>query len=344
MACRSYCFTLCNYTDEDRAHLARLPGPVRYICWGLEFTTAGVPHLQGYVELSKPARVAGIKKLGTGFDRMHLEIRRGTRVQARTYCRKGRQSHAEWTELGERGPTFGVDAEFVEHGDWDAGGQGVRPDLGVYRSIALTDGMRGVTLTGNVQEIRVAEIFLTHHEEPRDWKPHVTWLWGPSGTGKSYHAHYVLLADVDTYVKSGTTKWWDGYDGHEGVILDDFRDSWWCLTETLTLLDRYPKRVEVKGGFRQFKPKHIVITSIHPPWMMYRLADEDAHQLPRRIDTVTKFVTKWGVILEPPLPLLSDGADAPAAAPTVEPVELSMDELDAILAELGSSGAVECRK
>lgn len=329
MASRAYCFTLCNYTDEDRAHLARLPAPIRYICWGLEFTAGGVPHLQGYMELSKPSRLAGVKKLGTGFDRMHLEVRRGTRVQARTYCRKGRQSHAEWEELGEGGPNFGVDAEFAEHGDWEAGGQGVRPDLSHYRSMALTDGMRGVSATGNIQEIRVAEVFLTYHEEPRDWKPHVTWLWGPSGVGKSRQAR-VLLEHIDTYVKNGATKWWDGYDGHEGVIIDDFRDSWWCLTETLSLLDRYEKRVEVKGGFRQFKPKHVVVTSIHPPWEMYRLADEDAGQLLRRIDDVTKLRYEvGGGNTEPPLPPAEN-----ASATEATPPELSGDEIDAILDDL----------
>ncbi len=54
----------------------------------------------------------------------------------------------------------------------------------------------------------------------------------------------------------------------------------------LKLLDRYPFRVEVKGGFRQFRSDLIIITCPKPPEECYMEAGEDIDQLLRRIDTI----------------------------------------------------------
>ena len=54
-------------------------------------------------------------------------------------------------------------------------------------------------------------------------------LWGPSGTGKS---RFVAARWPDAFWKAPESKWWDGYSGHETVVLDDFKDygmpSWTC--------------------------------------------------------------------------------------------------------------------
>lgn len=304
MVARAYCFTYNNYTEEDILNLSNTNIPIRYICWGQEIAPeTGTPHLQGYIEFTKPMRITGIKKINPTFSKMHLECRKGTREEAKAYCAKGIQSKEEWNLLGSKGPNFGIEAIFIEFGNWEAGGSGTRNDLDAVRETALNEGMRGVTLKGNNQQIKVAEKFLTYHEEPRDWETTVHWYFGESGSGKSRSAREALEG-VDFFTKNDGTKWWDGYDGHEAVIIDDFRDSWWSLTEMLSLLDRYEKRVETKGGWRQFKPKQIIVTSIHPPEYMYKIADEDSRQLIRRVHLTKKFVTRFcneveGVILEP---------------------------------------------
>lgn len=211
---------------------------------------------------------------------MHLECRIGTRTQARDYCAE--------------------DGIFTEVGDFEKCGQGCRNDLDITRQRAMDGGMREVTLTSNMQQIRVAEKFLTYHEEPRDWKPIILWYWGPTGTGKSREARN-NTEPSDTYTKNTPTKWWNGYDRHEDVIIDDFRDSWWSLTEMLSLLDRYERQVETKGGERQFVPRKIIVTSAHSPTTMYMGCGEDREQLLRRIDVVTEFRNEvGGVTLEPP--------------------------------------------
>lgn len=284
MVSRNYCWTLNNWTDSDEEELLGLPGCIKYICWGREIGPEnGIPHLQGYLELSKPMRITGVKKICGAAARMHLEVRRGTTQEAITYT----QEDGDWREVGKRGRA------------------GERADLDRVRQQALSEGMRGVTLTGNMQQIRVAEKFLTYHEEPRDEAVEVEWIWGPSGAGKSKLARE-KTATQDTFVKNEGSKWWDGYDGHEAVILDDFRDSWWSLTETLSLLDRYEKRVEVKGGWRQLRATRIIITSIKPPTACYKIADEDARQLLRRIHTVTELCNEVGGVILAPLPVLTN--------------------------------------
>ena len=47
--------------------------------------------------------------------------------------------------------------------------------------------------------------------------PH-RWIWGPAGTGKT---RSVWLEYPDLYPKMAN-KWWDGYQGEETVLIDDF--------------------------------------------------------------------------------------------------------------------------
>ena len=82
-----------------------------------------------------------------------------------------------------------------------------------------------------------------------------------------------------------TGKWFEGYDGHKKVLIDDMRKDFMKFHELLRLLDRYPMRVEQKGTSRQFVANHIIITSAYNPAMLFETR-EDIHQLLRRIDNI----------------------------------------------------------
>lgn len=256
---RCACFTINNYTLDDFFTLGAVD--CQYLIVGAEVGASGTPHLQGYIEFKKATRFTTARKLLGG--RAHIEIRKGPQEKAIDYCKKD----GDWTERGERKI------------------QGDRVDLDRVRELAHEGGMRAVSAYSNLQQIHVAEKYLTYNEEKRDWKPTVTWIWGPTGTGKSRKARE-MLADVDYYTKNDGAKWWPGYDAHEAVIIDDFRDSWFTLTEMLSLLDRYEKVVEFKGGYRQFLARQIIVTSAFPPRQCYKNTGEAIEQLIRRIDTV----------------------------------------------------------
>lgn len=259
----NFCFTLNNYTLEEELDLLCTGLPITYIIYGYEIGENGTPHLQGYCELNHKMRTRTIKKLGLGFERMHIENRKGKQSEAINYCKK--------------------DNNWIEYGNPKTLVQGQRRDLDDVRLAASKYGMKEVSTWANLQEIRVAEKYLQYNEPKRTWKPQVTWLYGPTGTGKSKYAHETM---PDAYCKSDSTKWWDGYDGQEDVILDDYRGDWMKLSELLTLIDRYERRIEYKGGSRQFLAKRIIITSCKSPRDCYNVADENIDQLMRRIDVI----------------------------------------------------------
>ena len=276
---RSFVFTLNNYVNSDIDYL--LSSDIfSYIVFNKEIGSSGTPHLQGYAVLKNRTTLAVIKKKCLSLVRAHIE-HAITVKQAISYAK------GLIYATGEVKPGSQQDGKYYEAGSPPS--QGSREDLDECRKLVAEVGMRGVTKTCSFQQIKVAQAFLTYNEEPRNWKPRVVWLWGNSGSGKTLKAMTMCAFShgKDVYQKKCKSKWWDGYDAHAAVIIDDFRGNWWELTEMLSLLDRYGKQVEVKGGWRQFRPRMIVVTSIYPPDRVYNYetcGDEPIQQLLRRID------------------------------------------------------------
>jgi hypothetical protein len=63
--------------------------------------------------------------------------------------------------------------------------------------------------------------YYTYLEPQKREKPKVYWIYGPTGAGKS---KWVSENFKDIYWKDDT-KWWDAYDAHETIVIDDFRAS-----------------------------------------------------------------------------------------------------------------------
>jgi len=282
-ACKTWCFTWFGTKDDDDvtvpydAEWLKKEKWFKYIIFAEEACPdTGRMHLQGYMELRDRLRMNQARLLMPG---ACVSMRKGTQKEAIDYCKF------------DDYPTCKVPQPYTEIGKKAMAG--TRTDLDRTRMQALEEGMRGVTSVRNMQQIRVAEKFLTYNEPPRRWKPNVIWIWGPSEGGKSYMAEKLAVeaADGDAddiYYKNDPDKWYEGYDNHPVVILDDFRDSWWPLAEMLSLLDRYPKRVQYKGGARQMRAKTMIITAPFHPAQMYVGTGEKAYQLIRRCERVIK--------------------------------------------------------
>lgn len=90
--------------------------------------------------------------------------------------------------------------------------------------------------------------------------------WGRTGTGKSRRAWDE--AGMEAYAKDPQTKWWDGYQGEQHVVIDEFRGSI-SISHILRWLDRYPVRVECKGSSMPFVSSKIWITSNLDPRNWY---------------------------------------------------------------------------
>lgn len=257
---RSYCFT--DY-QIDRDYNEIFKGATYYVI-GLETCpTTGRQHNQGFVHFSNARSYKAVCKL---LPAVHVEPAKGTIQEASEYCKK--------------------ENNYKEQGVCPS--QGKRTDLDEIREILKnTNSMaRVVEVAKSYQSVKMAEQILKYSEKPRTWKPEVHWYWGPTGTGKSREAYELLGEDCYTCLSTG--RWFDGYDAHENVLIDDMRKDFMKFHELLRLLDRYAMRIETKGGTRQFLARKIIVTSCYHPAQMYETR-EDVYQLIRRIDVVRHF-------------------------------------------------------
>lgn len=253
--------------------------PCEFLCCQTEVGENGTVHLQGLVCFGKRVSLVGCRRLfGVGGGcRFHFQIMRGTLEQAEAYCTK------EDTRLSER---FSI-----SRGNRPAP-QGARNDLTriadairegrTEREILDMDTVQYIKYSGGIR--RALEFDRTQ----RNWPMHVTWAFGPTGTGKTR-----LAAEQapTAYWKSSENFWWCGYCGETDVIIDEMRGDFCKYGVLLALLDRNPFRLQIKGGSRQLLAKRIFITSSLPPWKMYpNLArDDKLAQLFRRISVCYKF-------------------------------------------------------
>lgn len=272
---RGYVFTWNNYSLETEEYLQTLiRDECKYGCYGREEApTTGTPHLQGYLEFEHPRHFKRVCQLLRG---AWVGVRRGTTLQAAEYAQK----------------TLNV---------WSHGtipeGSGRRTDVKqALEAVREGKSIGSFALDVNFQTLRHAEVASKYCEPTRDWRPVVTWIYGTSGTGKSTLARD-LCDDVEPWYSDQNLTWWNGYDAHENVIINDFRAHFAPLSTMLLLLDRFPYRVPFKGGSRQFLAKQVFITSPCSPHTVYASTNRDRldsiNQLIRRIDFVI-YIDKAG--------------------------------------------------
>lgn len=99
------------------------------------------------------------------------------------------------------------------------------------------------------------------YQQPVAAERHCNVYWGATGTGKSRRA---WAEAGSAFPKDPQTKFWCGYQGEEHVIIDEFRGAI-GVAHILRWLDRYPVRVEVKGGSRPLMAVKYWITSNMDP-------------------------------------------------------------------------------
>lgn len=261
---RAWCFTLNNYTVEEYTKLQELN--YSYIVLGEEVgEKKHTPHIQGYVEF-KNAKSMDAFKNDVSL-RLHLEKRKGTPQEASDYCKK--------------------DGCFFEDGHLSHQG----------RASALDQICEMVQQKKNIQEIalyapkdyvrynRGINAFAQSLQKDRDpnFPPQVFWFWGKSGTGKTRTA---TESNSSFYIKD-SSKWWDGYNGQDAIIIDDFDPEHWPYRDFLRLLDRYPYQGQTKGGYVKINSPKIYITCEFEPKDFW--SDNCLTQVCRRISETRMF-------------------------------------------------------
>lgn len=264
---RSWCFTYYP-TNDERDHLwfrelGKSKG-VRYMIVGKEIgEKCEKLHYQGYISF-KNAKTFKQTKKWFKLDKIHIEEAKGNDIHNQRYCSKD-------------------DNLIIEVGEPIK--QGKRSDIAKAVEIVKATNSMGEVMeqVPNYQACRHAELYLKYKEKKRPiGKIDVIWIYGSSGSGKTRKV-YEDNEGKDIFCPV-SYKWWEGYDGHEIVLLDDIRRDYCKFHELLKLLDIYPFRVETKGGSRQVQFKKIYITAPYSPTeMWYNHSAEDIYQLERRI-------------------------------------------------------------
>lgn len=156
MTARNWVFTLNNPTTELKWESD--DGIVTYAVWQLERGEQGTPHYQGLIVVSKPARLAAMKKMLNGMlANAHFEKMRGTIDEAEAYCTK---------------------AETRAEGPWKFGtkpaGKGARTDLANVKNILTTEGRSGLKRVADehfgdfLRYYKGMDAFLGLHDTGRD--------------------------------------------------------------------------------------------------------------------------------------------------------------------------------
>lgn len=167
---------------------------------------------------------------------------------------------------------------------------GTRSDINSIRDIVNSGGsMRDILENANgYQAAKFGQMLMTYANPTRNWFTRVVWIYGPPGTGKTELAWaYCNQEHTVPWVSSKDLEWLDGYDRHSHVIFDDLRPKDVKFNFLLKMLDRYPLRAPIKGGFVDWCPRAIFITSPEHPEQLFEVeAGEHMGQLLRRICTI----------------------------------------------------------
>ncbi|AXQ66155.1 MAG: helicase [Veloxivirus ubatis] len=236
---------------------------VRYMIVGKEITpTTGREHGQGYIYYENERSVKSVEK---EFDGRHVEA----------------MYHKSWP---------GANKTYCEKDNnllWDYGvcpAQGVRKDIHQLKAQVADSSETLSEVIWNhchkYQDILVVEKLFKYKKQKRKIEPiEVIWIHGPPGCGKT---RYVYDRETDPF-RPISEKWWDGYEGQQVILLDDFREDWCKFARLLQLTDIYPFKVETKGGSVEVMYKKVYITSPYNHKHTFSTVNEEISQLTRRI-------------------------------------------------------------
>lgn len=271
---RGWVFTVNNWEQHEWDDLVLEFGKyAKYAIMGREVAPeTGTPHIQGYVQWKNARDFKLMKKL---CERAHWAAAKGSAKANKEYCSKGES--------------------FWEMGDVPAPGK--RNDLARAKEmVAQGEPMSAIGLEVGYQATRHAQLLyqfgLGKRRDPVN-EVHVIWHCGSTGTGKTRSA---LETYPNAWMSGKNLKWWDGYDGQDEVIIDDFRRDFCTFHELLRILDRYPFRVEVKGGSLELlATKFFVTTPLCPRCTYVSRTEEDISQLTRRVREIRGDCVACGV-------------------------------------------------
>jgi len=263
---RGFCFTINNYSLEEYAHVKTWD--CRYLIFGREMSKTGTPHLQGYIYFETQRTLSALKKKLN--NRAHWEVARGTPEQASTYCKK----EGDVFEKGTKPLTPAEKGQLIVNKWQDAFDCVKEGRIDEMEYDMRCNHLKKIEYA--VQRTAASEVKL----ETLDGDMQHEWIYGPTGTGKSYTAR---TENPNAYIKMAKNKWWDDYNYQDTVIIEEVGLKATDYAEDFKImLDRYKFRAEVKGGSMLVRPRKIIITSNYHPKDIW-LTEQEINPIMRRL-------------------------------------------------------------
>lgn len=245
-----------------------LPNGVSYIKGQLEQGAGETAYLhwQLLVAFPKKIRPLGVKAIFG--DQCHVELSRSSAANDYVWKEETRVAGTQF-ELGKLAIKRNAAADWEQV--WDAAKRGRVEEIPADIRIRNYSALRRIEKDFLQPVAVVREVFV---------------FWGAPGTGKSRRAWEE--AGLDAYPKDPCTKFWDGYQGGENVVIDEFRGEI-NISHVLRWFDRYPVNVECKFGAVTLRAKKIWITSNVDPREWYPGVNQDTLGALLRRLTITHF-------------------------------------------------------
>lgn len=259
-----------------------------YVVYGREFCPKTCKyHLQGYLQLQARSTRRCIQAR-LGVLNLHLEPSKSGPEENISYCKKD----GDWCELGT--PRFNPTPK---------GGTGAEAGAIKKEIIRLIkEENHGID--------ELLEQFPTHWDfickanrlrHRRSGRAFCLYLHGSPGSGKTFSTELVCKElGLTCYKKCPGNKWFDGYEGEDVIMFEEFTSCVTCST-FLSLCDGKPPLMENKGGNVSISsPVYIFCTNIAPEDQYPDLPVVRKKAFLRRLDQVT-CTDDFTVVVEPPL-------------------------------------------
>ena len=262
---------MTTFFDDLKKRLEQIPG-VTYLSAQWETTpTTGKDHVQGYIEFDKSVRRKSVKD-ALGDPAAHLQVRRGTRVQARDYSLKTEETlerYPKWRGHGVRK----ADTVPFEFGTWDERRRpGRRTDLDiVWNKIKagaaeydILEEFPALYMRNYRAIAKARQMYTTRHQVyHRDVDVRVYW-------GNEENKRNALLSDFEPFeiyeITDLENLWLDGYSGQRCVLIDNTAGmSPSYLSRLLKICSGYRARFNTKGGTVNNDWDTVVILSENHP-------------------------------------------------------------------------------
>lgn len=173
-----------------------------------------------------------------------------------------------------------------------------QPTMDHAIDLMKTDKYR--TMIGELKHIKYFLAQSGPRKHTRQLKRMVIWLWGGTGTGKTFWAKHFMdnyeeltgkpATDIDLSPSGQVTQ----LHGDEGcVVMDDIKLAVVDIQRLLILMDTYPTNIDIKGGNANYDPDVVIVTcTVHPAsigdkWQRWK---DDYQQVARRVTHIIQAV------------------------------------------------------